>query len=104
MKKTFDFEAWATRHVGSKNRAALAGELVGVSEVYMRRLLKGGATPSETIMLAAQRLDRIAELEAELRREKATRLRAATAAFRGSADGDVLAEEVMSDRRPDDVE
>lgn len=70
--EAFDIEAWAERRGIEKSprRAGQVAELLGVTPHHARRIIEGQKKPSRTIILLAQMIERLAEIEAELARDR----------------------------------
>ena len=99
-ESAFDFEAFAERHgLAGRNRTTQLAELLGISPPQMRRILRGGTRPTQTMMIAAKALDRVVELETKLREARRAQLRAGLDALRGSANTNMTTDEIMDETR-----
>lgn len=96
----FDFQAFADRHgLAGRDRTAQLAKLLGISAPQMRRILRGGSPPSETMLIAAKALDRIVALETNLRKARRAQLKAGLDMLRGSAQTDMTTDEIMDETR-----
>lgn len=101
--ENFDFHAFAERRgFSERERATLLAELLGLSPGQMRRILGGQGKPSKTLVIAAQALDRLVELENAERERKRHDFEEATRLLRGSAGTDMTTDAILDETRERD--